>query len=99
MWRYWTKGEGLKRWRGSPHPWTALHRALLDEGVPAHEADGLATNIYHAVTGTYPAHAKSVDKKVAATATPLERVVLAGEPLTHQPFSGLDRILAARAKG
>ena len=25
---YWTKGEGLKRWAASPHPWTALYNEL-----------------------------------------------------------------------
>lgn len=58
LWRYWTSGKGLARWRDKPHPWTALHNALLKEGVPAHMAAGLATNIYHAVTGKYPEHKK-----------------------------------------
>lgn len=26
---YWTRGEGLAKWRGSPHPWTTLRRHLL----------------------------------------------------------------------
>jgi hypothetical protein len=26
---YWTKGPGLRKWRFSPHPWTALRRHLL----------------------------------------------------------------------
>lgn len=55
LWRYWTAGEGLARWRGSATPWRTLRAALLDEGVPAHMVDGLTTNIFHAVTGTWPA--------------------------------------------
>lgn len=27
--RYWTRGEGLKKWIDSPHPWTALYRHLV----------------------------------------------------------------------
>lgn len=45
LWKYWTKGEGVGRYIGKPHPWTALRNALLKEGVPAHMVDGLATNI------------------------------------------------------
>jgi hypothetical protein len=30
---------------GAVHPWTTLRNALIKEGVPAHMADGLATNI------------------------------------------------------
>lgn len=49
LWRYWTTGKGTARYLGSPHPWTALRDALRDallkEGVPAGQADGLATNI------------------------------------------------------
>lgn len=26
---YWTKGEGLTRWAGNPHPWTTLYNLLL----------------------------------------------------------------------
>ena len=25
---YWTRGKGLAKWAGSPHPWTALNRQL-----------------------------------------------------------------------
>lgn len=56
LWRYWTKGPGLLRWRLSPHPWTTLRAALAEEGVPAHELDGLTTNIYVAVFGHGPEH-------------------------------------------
>jgi hypothetical protein len=56
LWDYWTKGPGVERWLNNPHPWTTLRLNLLSEGVPAHMVDGLTTNIFHAVTGTYPAH-------------------------------------------
>jgi hypothetical protein len=56
LWRYWTKGPGLLLWRLSPHPWTTLRAALAEEGVPAHELDGLTTNIYVAVFGHGPTH-------------------------------------------
>lgn len=45
LWIYWTVGKGTARWMTKPHPWTALRDALLAEGVPAGQADGLATNI------------------------------------------------------
>lgn len=53
--RYWTSGEGLARWADSPTPWTTLRANLVEEGVLASEVDGLTTNIFHAVTGNYPA--------------------------------------------
>lgn len=34
---YWTRGPGLARWRGSPHPWTTLRRHLgrvIDDKTP-----------------------------------------------------------------
>jgi hypothetical protein len=45
LWRYWTVGKGVARWMRALHPWTALRDALLSEGVPAGQANGLATNI------------------------------------------------------
>lgn len=35
---YWTRGEGLAKWRGSPTPWRTLH-ALLAEHI--HDPDKL----------------------------------------------------------
>jgi len=32
---YWTRGEGLARWRTSPHPWTTLYTLLLEHMKPA----------------------------------------------------------------
>jgi hypothetical protein len=48
LWKYWLSSEGMARYIGKPHPWTALRDALLKEGVPANQADGLATNILQA---------------------------------------------------
>jgi hypothetical protein len=67
LWRYWTKGAGLARWADAAHPWTALRDALLSEGVPADQADGLATNIFHHVTGTYPKHTKKAEDAMTTT--------------------------------
>lgn len=53
LWRYWTKGAGFAQWSGAVHKWTTLRRLLLDEGVPANEVDGLATNIIEAVMPNY----------------------------------------------
>jgi HK97 family phage prohead protease len=60
LWRYWTKGGGLAKWSGAVHKWTTLRDLLLAAGVPAHSADGLATNIIMAVMPGYMklAHAK-----------------------------------------
>lgn len=44
LWDYWIHDKG-HRWMNKPHPWTALRNALIKEGVPPHEANGLATNI------------------------------------------------------
>lgn len=45
LWRYWTGPKGFGRYARASHPWTALRDALISEGVPASQADGLATNI------------------------------------------------------
>lgn len=45
LWKYWTGAKGTARYAGSPTPWTTLRDALISEGVPATQADGLATNI------------------------------------------------------
>lgn len=89
LWRYWTKGPGLARWVDKPHPWTSLHRALLEEGVPARMADGLATNIYHAVTGKYPEHKKKVATS-GGDVSSLDKVIAAAAP-TEDP---LDKVLS-----
>jgi HK97 family phage prohead protease len=60
LWKYWTKGAGAAKWVGAVHKWSTLRRLLLAEGVPAHEVDGLTTNIIQAVMPGYmkQAHAK-----------------------------------------
>lgn len=45
LWEYWVGPKGTARYIGNPHPWTALRDALIKEGVPVTQADGLATNI------------------------------------------------------
>lgn len=45
LWNYYTSAEGLATYIGKQHPWTALRDFLLEHNVPAHEADGEATNI------------------------------------------------------
>ena len=47
---YWTRGEGLARWRTSPHPWTTL-RDLLLEHVPKNRADRMASAWFVEVFG------------------------------------------------
>ena len=62
LWQYWTVGPGRSRWQ----TWRQLLAELLSEGVPAHEAEGLARNIYRQATGHEPPHpggGKSKGKK------------------------------------
>ena len=59
---YWTKGAGLARWAESPHPYTALTRALRKE-LPAqdhHMVNGLAANLFKDVFGIYPGQRKEL---------------------------------------
>lgn len=74
LWDYWTKGKGLARWSGAVHKWSTLHRLLIEEGVPASQADGLTTNIIEAVMPGYmkTAHAK----KRAAEGDPVDQDML-----------------------
>jgi hypothetical protein len=71
LWDYWL-GKGLGRWATSPTPYRTLRAALLSEGVPAGEADGLAANLYHAHFGRWPGkhdrgdHGSTPGDKVAA---------------------------------
>lgn len=50
---YWTRGEGLARWRTSPHPFSTL-RDLLAEHVPIEQANRMAAAWVHEVTGNWP---------------------------------------------
>lgn len=49
---YWTKGKGLKRWAGHPHPWTRL-RNLLRKHVGPGRADRMASEWFHDVFGIW----------------------------------------------
>jgi hypothetical protein len=49
---YWTKGKGLARWIGSPHPWTTLYR-LLRRHVGSARAKRMASEWLHEVTGLW----------------------------------------------
>lgn len=50
---YWTRGEGLPRWRDSPHPFTTL-AGLLEEHVGPDRAKRMAAAWIHEVTGNWP---------------------------------------------
>jgi hypothetical protein len=57
---YWTRGEGLAKWRTSPHPWTALYKHLLKHmGGDQDLAKRTAASWYHDVFGHWPAEAKT----------------------------------------
>jgi HK97 family phage portal protein len=48
LWNYWT-GEGKALWAAAEHPYDTLRAELAKERVPAHEIDGEAATIFHAV--------------------------------------------------
>jgi hypothetical protein len=50
---YWTRGEGLAKWIGSPTQWTTLEH-LLEEHVPPGQAKRMAAAWVHEVTGNWP---------------------------------------------
>lgn len=49
LWEYWMHGEG-STWKMNPHPWTALHDALIEHavkgGLSPTQVAGLTTNMY-----------------------------------------------------
>lgn len=51
--RYWTKGEGLAKWRDHKKPWTELRRHLM-KYMDADMATRTATVWFHEVFGYYP---------------------------------------------
>lgn len=55
--RYWTRGEGKKRWVGHKHPWTTLYR-LLRKHVGSERAKRMASSFYFAVFNHWPGHRK-----------------------------------------
>jgi hypothetical protein len=50
---YWTKGEGLAKWAGSPHPWTSLYHHLV-KYMPPDKAKRTAAEWFHQVFGFWP---------------------------------------------
>lgn len=52
--KYWTRGEGLAKWKTNPHPYTALVRALRAKGVPGRMVHGLAARYFKRVFGIWP---------------------------------------------
>lgn len=51
---YWTRGEGLPKWLGHPHEWTALYHHLLKYAPTPEAAKRWATDWFHEVKGFYP---------------------------------------------
>lgn len=79
LWDYWTGSKGFARYGAADHPWTTLKAELISEGVPAHEAGGLATNIMMATPAGRALFAKghkgkkrSIDMTETRTATVVE---------------------------
>jgi hypothetical protein len=57
---YWTRGEGLAKWRDSAHPWTALYRHLRKHMAdrPASVVRAVTSRWFHDATGHWPAERK-----------------------------------------
>jgi hypothetical protein len=66
---YWTRGEGLKRWVSSAHPWTTLY-GLLKKHVGAARAKRIASEWFHDVFGYWPGDRRHRKKVTAATEPP-----------------------------
>ena len=69
LWKYWTGPKGFARYAGSDHPWETLRDALISEGVPPGEANGLATNIMQAAPAGKALFAKGHKGKRGAMKT------------------------------
>lgn len=54
---YWTRGEGLAKWIGSPHPWTTLRNHLIKYVGPG-RAERMASEWFHEVFGIWPGERK-----------------------------------------
>lgn len=50
---YWTKGEGLAKWAGTPKPWTSLYHHLVKYLSPE-RAKRTAAEWFHEVMGYWP---------------------------------------------
>jgi hypothetical protein len=57
---YWTRGEGLAKWRTHPHPWTAL-RNHLRKHVPLASANRMASQWFKEVFGYWPGSRKGTN--------------------------------------
>lgn len=55
--RWWTKGEGRKKWVGSAHPWTTL-RNHLAKRMPIGMAERTASQWFKEVFGIWPGERK-----------------------------------------
>lgn len=62
---YWTRGEGLKRWVASAHPWTTLY-GLLRKHVGNERAKRMASEWFHLVFGYWPGDKRHRKQAVAA---------------------------------
>lgn len=67
LWEFWLHGDGSD-WRADPHPWSALHKQLMEHAViggslPITSVDGLTTNLYVAAF-----HHGPNSSEIAATA-------------------------------
>jgi HK97 family phage portal protein len=51
---YWTRGEGLARWRGQAEPWFALYTFLRRHISPDRKARGTASRWFKEVVGRWP---------------------------------------------
>lgn len=54
---YWTKGGGLMKWVGSPHPWTTLY-GLLKPHMSDNMAKRCASQWFYETFGYWPGHRK-----------------------------------------
>lgn len=54
---YWTKGPGLAKWAGSPHPWTTLYNHLVKFLGPV-VAKRTASQWFHDTFGIWPGERK-----------------------------------------
>jgi SPP1 gp7 family putative phage head morphogenesis protein len=68
---YWVAGKGLAKWRGDPHPWTALYNHLRKYIHPDDFAKRTAAAWFHEVFGIWPGtpHAKPHDEAFAMPAS------------------------------
>lgn len=69
--KYWVAGPGLAKWRGDPHPWTALYHHLLKYIKDPDFAKRTAAKWFHEVFGIWPGtpHAKAGDETFAMPVT------------------------------